>query len=177
VDIPESTRRCRRGTATRLDPSSGTARRMRSGVIRRPPENFGNVEDLTREDGGQGVLLNRNQQGLWTDLSPPGAAGRERRSRLVNESGNREGKTDRRDVREAALKFDTRPDNRTRAHDLEASAPPGGTVGPQSTGVACRPEPRRRLCCVITRRGSQEPMGTARIKTGVTGRGVNRRRK
>jgi len=31
------------------------------------------VEELAQEDGGQEVLLDRNEQGLWTNLSPSGA--------------------------------------------------------------------------------------------------------
>jgi hypothetical protein len=65
VDKPESTRRCRRvKKAARPDTSPGTARGMRSGAIRRPPGELGNVGDLAQEDGGQGVLRHRKHAGV-----------------------------------------------------------------------------------------------------------------
>jgi len=71
-----------------------------------------NVEDLVSGDDGQGVLLDRNEQGWWTDLSPTGAAFREWRSEARTESGNREEKTDRREARETPQKFGPCPDRR-----------------------------------------------------------------
>jgi len=44
-------------------PSPGTARRKGSEAIRKPARKLDIVGDLAQEDGGQGALLGRNEQG------------------------------------------------------------------------------------------------------------------
>jgi len=91
LGIPESSRhRGRVNSTVRLNRALGTARRKRSGVIRVPPGEFEKVESLAQEDGGQGVLPNRNRQGWWAYLSPPGAAAGNQRSEARHEPRIRE---------------------------------------------------------------------------------------
>jgi len=65
-------------------PSPGTVRRKGREVIRKPARRLDTVEGLAQEDGGQGALLGRNEQGLWTDLSPSGAASRVNHAARLN---------------------------------------------------------------------------------------------
>jgi len=55
------------------EPGNREEKRVRSNS-QTGPENSIKLRYLAQEDGGQGALLGRNEQGLWTDLSPPGAA-------------------------------------------------------------------------------------------------------